>query len=171
MNVLDVLESGHQTVLKAVEELPEAIWEQSGACGDWSVKNIIAHLASFEATLVDILRQLTDQDAATPTLDRFFADAGGFNQQEVQARQAQSVAAVLGEYNEHYAEVMRLIEQIPEEKRRQKGILTWYGDTYDLEDFIVYTYYGHKREHTAQMLLQQDRLSALEDGQTSDATT
>lgn len=163
MNVLDVLKSGHQTVLKAVEELPQAIWEQPGACGEWSVKDIIAHLASFEATLVDILRQLTDQDAATPTLDRFFADASGFNEKEIQARQTQSVTAVLHEYNEHYAEVMRLIEQIPEEKRRQKGILTWYGDTYDLEDFIVYTYYGHKREHSAQILFQRDRQNTVEE--------
>ncbi|NJL58174.1 hypothetical protein HC928_25955 [bacterium] len=66
MNILDILKSGHQTVLKAVEELPQAIWEQPGACGEWSVKDIVAHLASFEVTLVDILRQLTDQEAATP---------------------------------------------------------------------------------------------------------
>lgn len=162
MNITELLKSGHQTLHKAVEDLPKAAWEQPGACGDWSIKDIITHLASFEAVLLDILRQLTDQDAATPTLDRFFADVSGFNEKEVQARQAQSVASVLGEYNENYAEVMRLIEHIPPDRLLQNGVLAWYGDAYDLEDFIVYTIYGHKREHSAQILLQRDRLGDLQ---------
>lgn len=162
MNVIDILKSGHQTVLNAIEDLPETTWEQSGVCGDWSVKDIVAHLASFEAVLADILRQLADANAATPALDRLFADFDGFNEREVQSRREQSVQTILDEYNTHYADVMRLIEQIPEEKRRQNGILAWYGDAYDLEDFIVYTYYGHKREHSAQILLERNRLSATE---------
>lgn len=162
MNTRDTLKSGHQTVLNAVEDLPEVTWEQPGACGDWSVKHIIAHLASFEATLVDILRQVTQENAATPTLDRFFADPGGFNEKEVQARWAQSAAVILSEYNTHYVEVMRLIEQIPVAQQRQNGLLAWYGEAYDLEDFIVYTYYGHKREHSAQILLQRDRLDNMQ---------
>lgn len=56
MNITELLNSGHQTVLKAVEELPETMWEQPGACGDWSIKDIIAHLASFEAALAHVLQ-------------------------------------------------------------------------------------------------------------------
>ncbi len=31
------------------------------------------------------------------------------------------------------------------------GTLPWYGMEYALDDFIVYTFYGHKREHSAQI--------------------
>ncbi len=162
MNLTDMLTSGHETVIKAVEDLPQATWNLPGACGEWSVKDIIAHLASFEAVLADILRQLIDADGATPALNRFFADPVGFNGSEVQSRRTESAKATLNEYKTHYAEVMRLIEQIPAAKRRQNGLLAWYGDAYDQEDFIVYTYYGHKREHSAQILLQRERFTTSE---------
>jgi hypothetical protein len=33
-----------------------------------------------------------------------------------------------------------------------------YGLEYALDDFIVYAYYGHKREHTAQIAVFRDTL-------------
>jgi hypothetical protein len=54
---------------------------------------------------------------------------------------------------------MALIEQIPVESRRRPGILPWYGADYDLEDVIAYMYYGHKREHAAQIAAAKDRVT------------
>src|SRR5579859_3428395 len=48
MNAVDILKYGQQTVLQTLAEFPEAAVEKSGACGAWSVKDIIAHLASYE---------------------------------------------------------------------------------------------------------------------------
>lgn len=168
MNMSDILKSGHQTVLKTVEDVPDAIWQQPGACGDWSIKDIIAHLGSFEEVLADILRQLIDENAATPALEHFFSDPSGFNESEVQTRRERAAQTILNEYKIHHAEVMRLMEQISEDRRRRNGILTWYGEAYDLEDFIVYTYYGHKREHCAQILLQRERLEGVQSSSEGD---
>ena len=44
-----------------------------------------------------------------------------------------------------------LIGGIPETERSRPGTLPWYGDEYALDDFIVYTSYGHKREHGPQI--------------------
>ncbi len=55
MNARDVLKYGHLTVLRTIDGLPKADWETSGVCGYWSVKDLIAHLASFEHVLVDVL--------------------------------------------------------------------------------------------------------------------
>ena len=41
---------------------------------------------------------------------------------------------------------------------RENGTLPWYGAEYSLDDFIVYTYYGHKREHAAQIAAFRDHL-------------
>ena len=81
-----------------------------------------------------------------------------FNDLEVGDRKGQNMADALTEYNDSQALTMRLIEQIPLTTRRQNGVLSWYGDAYDLEDFLVYTYYGHKREHTAQIAVFRDSL-------------
>ena len=159
MNANDVLRYGHQTVLVAVEGLPENKWYTPGVCGKWSVKDIIAHLASFEHLLVDVLASL-QSDLPTPTLDRFFFDYEAFNDDEVARRRDDSPAEVLAEYSETYELAARLLNQIPIEKRRLPDALPWYGEEYDLEDFIVYTFYGHKREHCAQIDMFQEQLAA-----------
>jgi hypothetical protein len=50
-----------------------------------------------------------------------------------------------------HQEAMRWAAQIPEARQRETGTLPWYGDEYALDDFVVYSFYGHKREHGAQI--------------------
>jgi uncharacterized damage-inducible protein DinB len=156
MNAMDVLKYGNRTVLLSVEGLAEEDWLTPGVCGVWSVKDIIAHLASFEHLLVDVLDSIL-HNADTPHLDQWLTSEA-FNDEQVAARSAKSVAEVLDEYTETHARNMELIAQVPEETLRQAGILPRYGREYDLEDFIVYSFYGHKREHTAQIDVFRDRI-------------
>lgn len=157
MNALTILKDGHQAVVEAVDGLAETEWHTPGACGDWSVKDIIAHLASFEHALVDVLRQLLDSNAATPTLDRFTHDYVNFNTNEVAQRADNSVTKVWQEYEKAHVQTLALLAQMPQEMQRENGRLPWYGAEYDLEDFIVYTFYGHKREHSAQIGVFRDQ--------------
>jgi hypothetical protein len=57
---------------------------------------------------------------------------------------------------------MSLVAQIRPEQFRQVGILPWYGMDYSLDDLLVYMYYGHKREHSAQIAAFRDRLDHLQ---------
>ena len=157
MNAVDILKYGHQTALQADEGFPEGEWETAGACGVWSVKDIIAHLASYEEVLVDILSTFIGRHP-TPYLDRFIELGGQFNDTEVEKRQRRTVREVLDEFNDAYAQVMSLAEQIRPEQFRETGTLPWYGMGYALDDVIVYMYYGHKREHSAQIAAFRDRL-------------
>jgi len=45
--------------------------------------------------------------------------------------------------------VIELVSKISPERLREVGAIPWYGDEYSMDDFLVYTYYGYKREHTA----------------------
>ena len=153
MNAVDILKYGHQTVFQATE----GEWETAGACGVWSVKDIIAHLASYEEVLVDILSTFIGKHP-TPYLDRFIELGGQFNDTEVEKRKGRTVREVLDEFNDAYAQVMSLAEQIRPEQFRETGTLPWYGMGYALDDVIVYMYYGHKREHSAQIAAFRDRL-------------
>jgi hypothetical protein len=158
MNASDVLKYGHGTVVQTIDRLTDEEWTASGACGVWSPKDIIAHLASFELVLIDVLHSLLG-DGPTPYLDKFTQQHAEFNDAEVDRRKAQSVADTLAEYNDAHAEVMDLIKQIPAETLRRPGALSWYGAEYDVEDFLVYTYYGHKREHMGQVAVFRDRFA------------
>jgi hypothetical protein len=55
MNAVDILKFGQQTVLHTIDSFPDSAWETTGACGVWSVKDIIAHLASYEQVLIEVL--------------------------------------------------------------------------------------------------------------------
>jgi uncharacterized protein (TIGR03083 family) len=157
MNAHDVLKYGHLTLLGSLEGLPEAAWDSPGVCGSWSVKDVVAHLASYELVLVDILSGFTD-GGPTPYLDRFKEPGGGFNDAEVEARRGQTVRETLEELNAAHGRTLDLVARIPAETTRQPGTLPWYGDPYALDDLIAYLYYGHKREHSAQIAVFRDRL-------------
>jgi hypothetical protein len=50
------------------------------------------------------------------------------------------------------------IQLIPQETMREAGTIPWYGDKFDLEDYVIYVGYGHKREHAAQFNVYKDSL-------------
>lgn len=157
MNAVDVLKYGHLTVLKTLDGLPESTWETGGVCGVWSVKDIIAHLASYEHVLVEVLQGFSG-GGPTPYLDDMTKPDYNFNDIEVGKRKHLSAQAALAEYTDAQAQVAALVGQIPAETLRQPGTLPWYGMEYALDDFIVYQYYGHKREHCAQIAVYRDTL-------------
>ncbi len=108
MNASDVLKYGHGTVLRAVEGLPEAAWNTAGVCGIWSVKDIIAHLASYEHVLVDVLTTILGGSGSTLYLSKFIEPGGQFNDSEVDKRKDRTVAEVLAEYNDAHTKSMAL---------------------------------------------------------------
>jgi len=157
MNAVDILKYGQQTVLQAIDGFPETAWETPGACGVWSVKDIIAHLASYERILVDILTTFTG-GGSTPVLNSYVELGRQFNDIEVSRRTAKTIQDVLAEFNDTHLQVMSLLVNIPSETRSISGTLPWYGREYALDDVLVYMYYGHKREHSAQIAAFRDRL-------------
>ncbi len=151
MNARDILIYGHRTVLHSLELVPDNEWETEGVCGWWPVKLIIAHLASFEHLLVEVLNSFLG-GGPTPVLDQHNSmDGDSFNAVQVDQRKDETPEEVLAEYNAAHARTMELVVRIPAETLRQAGTLPWYGKEYALDDFLVYQYYGHKREHTAQI--------------------
>ena len=149
---------GHKTVLAEVAEVPEEHWGDTGVCGVWSTKDILAHLASYELALGDVLLTLVG-DEPTPYLDAFLAAGADFNDDQVEIRRHQSGSETLAEYTRAYERVAAIAPNIPEEKWRETGTIPWYGTVYSVDDLVVYQYYGHKREHCAQVAVFVDGLS------------
>jgi hypothetical protein len=163
MNINDVLRYGQHTLTATVESVPESAQGLAGACGMWSVKEIVAHLASYELVLVDILSSLSGE-TTTPHLDRFIALREDFNDAEVDERRTHTMHDVLAELAGAHEVTLRLSSQLAPERARESGTLPWYGEGYSLDDLVVYQYYGHKREHAAQVAVFLDHLAPTEGG-------
>ena len=157
MNVLDMLKYGDRTLMKAVKDLPEADWEIAEALGYWSVKNIIAHMTSYEIFLEQVLSTFLGAESI-PLLEEMKQYGNGFNDEQANRRQSYSVKAQLAEYHQAHERVMELAAKIPAETYRQNGTIPWYGSEYCLDDFIVYTNYAHKREHSGHIDVFRDTL-------------
>lgn len=151
MHTSDILKYGHSFIERALPGYNESNVDIPGACGVWSVREIIAHLASFEHLLIEVFQNILDKNSPMPLLMQMGASPLKFNDDQVAVRKNQTWAETWADYENAYRKSSALFNQIPAEKHRQSGLLAWYGAEYDLEDYIVYTFYGHKREHGAQI--------------------
>jgi uncharacterized protein (TIGR03083 family) len=157
MNAADVVMYGQGTFLASLESVPQSEWELPNVCGYWSVRQIVTHLASYEAMFADVLASIIGNDP-TPTLDAFRNDPAGFNDAEVERRSDLTTDAALDELKSEHERVMTLIRQIPPARLREVGTIPWYGPEYSVDDLIAYQVYGHKREHAAQICVFADHL-------------
>ena len=155
MNVVDMLKFGDLTFKGAYENIPDEYWEAGGVAGVWSVKDIVAHLTSWELVLGDVLTTFT-VGGPTSHLDELGRVQQDYNDSEVAKRQALTPAEVVAEYKAAHARVMKLAPQVPNDLYRKNGTLPWYGSEYCLDDFIVYINYAHKREHAAEINIYRD---------------
>src|SRR5258707_13887414 len=126
MNARDILKYGQATALQAIDGFPETAWETPGACGVWSVKDIIAHLASYEEVLVDVLSGFIGRHP-TPHLDKFSELGGQFNDTGVERRKGGTGRGGLDEVNDAHAQGMSLGGGICPERFRHVGRVPWYA--------------------------------------------
>lgn len=160
MNARDVLRYGQLTVIGTLGQVPADMIDEPGACGVWSIRQIMAHLASYEVVLVDVIASLAGE-AETPHLDAFTTQGPAFNDLEVEARNERDLESILDELQRAHDASLAALDALPPERVTQPGFLPWYGEEYSLDDLIVYQYYGHKREHAAQIEAFRDRQSQL----------
>lgn len=158
MNAVAILTYGQRAILDSVAALTEAQWDTPGVCGVWSAREVIAHLTSYEWVLLDALTEVVG-GGPTPHLDTFRQAGPTFNQAQVEARRDQSATDAVAELTAAHTQALDALLRVPAATLRQPGTLPWYGAEYAVDDLIVYTAYGHKREHSAQIAVYRDRLA------------
>ncbi|MEZ4667654.1 MAG: hypothetical protein R3E39_07025 [Anaerolineae bacterium] len=158
MNPTDVLKYGHQHVLRTLDGLSRSTWETGGVCGVWSVKDIIGHLAAYELMLSEVLAPFAEIEIEPKILPQIGnIGIAAFNDVQAASRHGKTVSEVLREYEDTATyNVEKVAIQISSPIWSRRGTLPWYGDEYSLDDYIVYTFYGHKREHCAQIDVYKD---------------
>ncbi len=145
MNVAEQLENAHLLVIQTVDNLPELEWDTPIAENSWTVKDIIAHLASYEHILVDVFNAFLEESPATPYLAQYAEHHADFNQVQVGERSNHTAQQVIDEFEEMQAEATSLLARIPAERIEQKGTLSWYKDR-SLGDFVS-ALSGHIQRH------------------------
>jgi hypothetical protein len=159
MNAQDVLHYGHETLMAALDGIPLERWQQAGVCGYWGVKDIVAHLGSYELWHAEVLDGFLDA-GPKPISEQMDARGSEFNDWWVSTRHDRVASEVLDEYLAAHEALVSLAARVPKDVFPRAGTLPWYGSEYSLDDFLVYSNYGHKREHSAQFNILKDQLAA-----------
>lgn len=149
MNTLNVLNNGHDAILKAAQGLTETDWYTPAVYGHASTRDILAQAVCFEYVLMEVLGSFLD-NRPTPTLNALLAGYEVFMAVAV-PQQEKTLHELWAAYEVAHAQTVMLLAQIPPETRRQKGTLPWYGMDFTLHDFIAYTFFGTKHKWSAQL--------------------
>lgn len=147
MNPADILRYGQQAIDGLIDRLQPVDWEAI-ALGTWTTKDLVGHLGAFEVRFAEILALFVGDEPATNLRAESPAT---FNDDQAAIRRDWPVERVVAELRDAHELVMSLVPRIPPEVWREVGTIPWYGPEYALDDLLVYTMYGHKREHGPQI--------------------
>lgn len=160
MNVIDALTFGQAQVMRTVDRFGEDHWSRI-ALGVWTVKDLVGHLGAFEVRFADILAGFVGVSAQTTLLA---ADPATFNDDQAAVRADWSFDAVVAEFLAAHERSITYARDIPTARWAEVGTIPWYGPQYALDDLVVYTIYGHKREHEPQLTAVLDASTGRDTG-------
>ncbi len=134
---LDAVGSAWRDLEGAIGSVPEGCIDEPGVVVEWSVKDLIGHVTTWEQEAIRALsRYLADRDLEAVVT---WADIDGFNARESDRKRALSLSHLRGEFEESHSQLTALLSDFPEEELSSKGV----------EARIRIDTYDHYAEHTA----------------------
>lgn len=128
MNATEQLENAHMLVIQTVDNLPELEWDMPMSAGGWTVKDTIAHLASYTHLLAEMCHMVLKDATPTPYITQFIEQGAEFNQMQVAARSSHTGQQVIDEFEEVEADASGLLAQIPAETIEKNGAIAGHGE-------------------------------------------
>jgi hypothetical protein len=158
MEIFEELERTRAALLDTIARLDEATLDRKGIVGEWSIKNALAHIAAWEAWLV---QTLPVRLATGKTPDDFLAriqDENRFNAEEVAEREELTPFEQLIELERTRAALLAELRNLDAATwERRAPWDTWEGT---LAEYLHESLVGHEQEHLAELRAAAERLKA-----------
>ncbi len=147
--ILDALEDERENFLEAVDGLSDEALLTPGVVGEWSVKDLLYHITMWEAELVKLLWQAS-QDL--PPSAVFFEDR---SVDEVNAGWAaegkvRDLDRAWDDFQAVRKQTIRRLGAFKDKDLNDPARYPWLKD-HPLWEWIAENSYGHEKEHTAQI--------------------
>ena len=146
--LLDAVRGLREELERVVAEAGDARMEQPGSFGEWTFKDLIAHLTGWRQTTAARLEAgLRDEEPVFPWPDHLDeeADLHEINRWFYETNRDKPLAAVLRESRETFERVERAIAALPEDDLLEPGRFTWLGGA-ALGPAVVRGTLGHYHE-------------------------
>lgn len=147
--ILERLESEREKFLDVIDGLSELDLQRPGVIGDWSVKDILAHLSRWEAELVKLLFQA--QHGQKPSSAHFTQkDVDKTNRTWYEESRIRSLHNTLEDFHAVRNQTILRVEEFSNQDLSTAGRFPWSKDR-PLAEWIAADSYEHEAEHAAQV--------------------
>lgn len=139
------LRPNYDRLLHTLRDLPDNFFNQPGVLGAWSIKNVIAHLTSWEELAARFLPERLATGRTPATLLAINADEHAWNAQQVALREHLTPLEQLEAFERTRQALLQMLRDLGEDMLNQpQPWLEWPGT---LAEFILQDIGGHEREH------------------------
>ena len=158
LRLLDMTRMEHDFLMRALAGLTVDELITPGVVGTWSVKDILAHITTWEQRFLGALAIVErGETPAWPEAGYTWDDLDDLNARDYQANQARPLAAVWVAFERSYAELVARIVALPEAALITPGTYAW-TEAHPLWRYLDANAGEHYREHAEQ--IRQWRLPA-----------
>lgn len=135
-----------ERLLRALEGLPPEALERELVFGEWTVKDILAHLAVWQGRLITLLFQL-EQGRRPKDLELSEAEVDALNERFYRAQKDRPLERVLADFHGTYQQLLKRLERLSDEDLNQPGRFP--GLSQPLWELIAADTFEHDAEHRA----------------------
>ncbi|MHA2003533.1 MAG: DinB family protein [Candidatus Thorarchaeota archaeon] len=148
--ILRFFREDHRKLKQTIAKLTESQMINDIVMGDWSVKDIIAHISAWNLEIAKSIDDVLDKKAP------WYLNKGetAFNIAEVEKRRKRSLVETLEEWEKSFDVLIRRIEDITVDEWNIETGLTWAdGSAVTIESLFGYRYKeeGHEGGHALQI--------------------
>lgn len=144
--LLEALEDSHQELVEMLEDLPDEVLLSPGVSGDWSIKDILAHLVHWEGQTVTLLFQVL-RGIDQPTTAHF-EDEGidALNARWREESQARSIEAIWSDFIGVRKQMIRRVSELSEKDLTDQDRFSWMKGA-PLIELILRDTVEHEEDH------------------------
>ena len=151
-DALAELERTRAELLAPIAALDEAALDRKGSVGAWSIKNVLAHIAAWEAWVVEALPARMATGTTPADFMQRVADEDHFNAEEVAEREELTPDEQLMELERTRAELLAYLGGLDADAlERAHPWDTWAGT---LPEYLLAALRDHESEHVEEFKVQ-----------------
>jgi len=145
MDILEELDRTRAALLDAVDGLDEDALERKGTVGEWSIKNVLAHLAAWEAWVVQALPARLATGVTPAELRARIADEDRYNAEEIGEREELTASEQLIDLERTRTALLDELRRLDADTwQRRRPWDTWEGT---LAEYLRESIVVHEQEH------------------------
>jgi len=145
--ILESIQSGRKALQATLEGMSEAQMTEPGAESDWSVKDILVHVAVWEGMMVRWVEEsLRGEVPERPAPGMTWDDLDGLNAQIYADNKDKALEEVRGDFRASHQRALKTVESMTEEDLLDAGRFEWrQGDP--MWHMVAANTWWHYKEH------------------------